>query len=189
MIAYLQGQVINKGAGYLVVLVDNVGYKVFVTQDLYNETELDQAIALHVYHNVKENEISLFGFKKVDELELFELLLSVSGIGPKSGLNVFLVASVDDIKQAIIINDAGLLTKVSGIGKKTAERIVLELKNKVGGLIKINSSDNSLNMASEEIDALIQLGYSLQQARQALQDIDPSITDSAERLKQALKKL
>jgi Holliday junction DNA helicase RuvA len=189
MIAYLQGQVINKGASYLVVLVNNIGYKVFVTKDLYNEIEIDQSVALHTYHNVKENEVSLFGFKQANELELFELLLSVSGIGPKSGLNVFLVASVDDIKQAIMINDASLLTKVSGIGKKTAERIVLELKNKVSGLININSDDSGLNIASEEIDALIQLGYSLQQAREALKNIDSNITDSAERIKYALKHL
>lgn len=188
MIAYLQGKIISQGQNYLVILANQIGYKVFVTTDLANNVSLGQDINLHIHQQVKENEIALFGFKSFEELELFELLISVSGIGPKSGLNVFLVASVDDIKQAIIINDPSLLTKVSGIGKKTAERIVLELRNKVGGCLGGTSSE-AISSAGEEIDALMQLGYSLPQARQALQNVDPAITDSAQRIKQALSHL
>ncbi|MFH1412536.1 MAG: Holliday junction branch migration protein RuvA [bacterium] len=185
MISYLQGKIIDKNVGRLIVLVNNIGYKVFVTSDLSNKAKKDQEIKLYTYQHVKEDGISLFGFSNKDELEIFELLISVSGIGPKSGLNVLLIASVDDIKQAIIINDSDLLTKVSGIGKKTAERIVLELRNKVGSLSDAHQS--GISLASEEIDALMQLGYSLGQARQALQRVDPSITDSGGRIKQALK--
>lgn len=189
MIAYLQGQIISQGSNYLVVLANQIGYKVFVTTDLAQSCSLGQDIALHIHQQVKENEIALFGFLSPEELELFELLISVSGIGPKSGLNIFLVAGVEDIKQAIIINDPSLLTKVSGIGKKTAERIVLELKNKIVGRIGDVAVPGSAAAVSEEIDALMQLGYSLPQAREALQKIDPSITDSAQRIKQALSNL
>ncbi|MFH0951293.1 MAG: Holliday junction branch migration protein RuvA [bacterium] len=187
MIAYLQGKIIDKHSQYLILLVNGVGYKVFVSLNTLADCQPEQEVGLHTYQQVKEDGLALYGFLQAEELELFELLISVSGIGPKSGLNVLSIAGVDDVKQSIALNDPSLLTKVSGIGKKTAERIVLELKNKIGILPSLAGQANGLSGASEEIDALIQLGYSLTQARQALQQVDSSITDSAQRLKAALK--
>jgi len=139
---------------------------------------------------VREEASDLYGFKNLEDLELFELLLTVSGVGPKSALGVISMASASDIKEAIIRGDANLLTKVSGIGKKTAERLVLELKTKIlrgsGSGISLNPS----NLAgSDEIDALMSLGYSLSEARSAFNLVDPAIIDSGERVKAALKKM
>ena len=187
MIAYLQGKIIDKRSQYLILLVNGVGYKVFVSLNTLADCQVGQEVSLHIYQQVKEDGLALYGFVQSEELALFELLISVSGIGPKSGLNVLSIAGVDDVKQSIALNDPSLLTKVSGIGKKTAERIVLELKNKIGTPVLADGQTTSLSGASEEIDALIQLGYSLSQARQALQQIDPSLTDSAQRIKAALK--
>lgn len=130
----------------------------------------------------------MYGFKNLEDLELFGLLLSVSGVGPKSALGVLSIASTSDIKEAIVRGDANLLTKVSGIGKKTAERLVLELKTKVlrinNGILEISSLGSS-----DEIDALMSLGYSLNEARTAFNLVDPALTDSGERVKAALKKM
>jgi Holliday junction DNA helicase RuvA len=141
---------------------------------------------------VREDAQELYGFRKVEELDMFELLLTISGIGPKSALGVLSIANVADIKESISRGDSSLLTKVSGIGKKTAERVVLELRGKVGEVLEVSTGKRKgmgIVASSEEIDALEALGYSLMQAREALQAIDPKIKDSGERIKAALKNL
>jgi Holliday junction DNA helicase RuvA len=115
---------------------------------------------------------------------MFELLLTVSGVGPKSALNILSAANLDNLRQAIVMNDHTLLTKISGIGAKTAEKIVVELKSKLGTLA-LGSSNVSVN--SDELDALVGLGYSLGLARQALGQVDQMVTDSGERIRAALK--
>ncbi|MEK7097293.1 MAG: Holliday junction branch migration protein RuvA, partial [Patescibacteria group bacterium] len=124
--------------------------------------------------------------KNMEELEMFELLLSISGIGPKTALVVLVIGNVSEIKKSIAQGDSSLLTKVSGIGKKTAERVVLELREKVGYL-DIEKSGNSL--AGDEIDALMALGYTLQQAREALKSVNPAVKESGLRIKEALKNI
>lgn len=189
MISYLRGNIINKSNNYVIVEVAGIGYRVFVGENLLNELKSNSEIELYIYHQVAEQASDLYGFKKLTELELFELLLTVSGVGPKSALGVLAIASADDIKETIIRGDANLLTKVAGIGKKTAERLVLELKNKV---LRTGVSENletgSLS-SSDELDALISLGYSLNEARSALNLIDPNLSDGGERVKAALKKM
>jgi Holliday junction DNA helicase RuvA len=127
----------------------------------------------------------------MEELELFELLLSISGIGPKGALAVLSIASVSDIKNSISRGDSSLLVKVSGIGKKTAERVVLELRDKVGNLESgVEGFESGADSAgSDEIDALMALGYSMNEAREALRKVAPEISDSGERIREALKKL
>lgn len=189
MIAYLRGQVINKSNNYVIIEVAGIGYRVFVGENLLNELKSNSEIELYTYHQVAEQASDLYGFKKLADLELFELLLTVSGVGPKSALGVLAIASTNDIKEAIIRGDADLLTKVAGIGKKTAERLVLELKNKVLRTTGGDSLEISSLGSSDELDALITLGYSLSEARTAFNAIDSSITDSGERVKAALKKM
>jgi len=117
-------------------------------------------------------------------------LLSVSGVGPKSALGVLSVASIGDIREAVIRGDAALLTKVAGIGKKTAERVVLELKNKIVKSIDGASLGSAFSSGfNDELDALLALGYSLSDARNALSELDVDLKDSGERVKAALKKL
>ena len=190
MIAYLRGRIINKSLNFAVLEVSGIGYQIYAGENFLNELKIGEEAEVYTHHQVREEASDLYGFKTMEDLELFTLLLSVSGVGPKSALGVISMASAGDIKEAIIRGDANLLTKVSGIGKKTAERLVLELKTKIlrsgGATLTLNSS--SL-VGSDEIDALMSLGYSLSDARSAFNLIDPSITDSGERVKAALKKM
>lgn len=189
MISYLNGQIITKGKNYVIVRANNVGYKVFINSEIANLTE-NEEIELFTHQYVREDALDLYGFRTMAELEMFELLLSISGIGPKSALGVLSVANVSDLKSSISRGDPTLLTKVSGIGKKTAERVVLELRDKINELIWQGQSKSDISkVSSDEIDALMALGYSLMQAREALKRVDSKVKDSGERIKQALQML
>lgn len=190
MIAYLNGQILAKSNNYVILGVDNIGYRLFIGESLGSELKVNDQREFYISHQVREDASDLYAFRNIVELELFELLLSVSGVGPKSALGVLSIASVDDIKEAVVRGDVVLLTKVTGIGKKTAERVVLELKNKLAKSLNNGLSFSDLPSGlSDELDALMALGYSLPNARAALQDLDPSLSDSGERVKAALKKL
>jgi holliday junction DNA helicase RuvA len=190
MISFLRGRIINKGLNYAIIETHDLGYQVFAGETLLDSLKVGTETELYTHHQIKEDVSDLYGFKSLDDLELFELLLTVSGVGPKSALGVLNIATAGDIKEAIIRGDANLLTKVSGIGKKTAERLVLELKTKI---MRVGGSSVTLNSAaasgSDEIDALMSLGYSLMEARAALNLIDPNLADSGERVKAALRKM
>ena len=190
MISYLNGKIKNKGRGFVIVVVGGVGYQIFVNETMYADFNIGEEIEIYTHHYVREDALDLYGFKSLEDLEMFELLLSISGIGPKSAIGVLAIASVDDIKDSIAQGDSALLTKVSGIGKKTAERVVLELREKIGHLMSTNSENGQTGLVSgDEIDALMALGYSMTQARDALRGVDSKIKDSGDRIKGALKKL
>jgi len=147
-----------------------------------------EIIELYIYQQVGEQVLALFGLKNIEELNFFELLISVSGIGPKTALGVLNVAPVIDLKISIREGDLDLLAQTSGIGKKTAERAVLELRNKIGEIAQKEPTSSKVTTdKSEEIDALIALGYTMQQARSALQNVGADIKDSGERIKKALQ--
>lgn len=190
MISYLRGKVISQALNYAIIEVANIGYQVFAGEKFLAELKVGVEAEIYIHQQIREDANDLYGFKTLEDLELFGLLLSVSGVGPKSAVGVISMASASDIKEAIIRGDANLLTKVSGIGKKTAERIVLELKTKV---LRSNSTSGSLTssglVGSDEIDALMSLGYSLSEARAAFNLVDPALIDSGERVKAALKKM
>jgi Holliday junction DNA helicase RuvA len=190
MIAYLRGTVINKLNNYFILELNNLGYAIYASENFLNNLKIGSEIEIYTHHHIREEADDLYGFPSLEELELFELLLGVSGVGPKSALGVLAMAAASDIKEAIIRGDANLLTKVAGIGQKTAERVVLELKTKVlrlnGGVAATN---NSVGTMGDEMDALIYLGYSLSEARSALNMVDIGISDSGERVKEALKKM
>jgi Holliday junction DNA helicase RuvA len=183
MIAYVQGKILAHGTNHAIVLVGGteggVGYKIFLTQDTldginkpdtttaFNRTD---KIALWTYHAIREDAQDLYGFPDQDTLRFFELLIGISGIGPKSALSILNLASVKTLRTAVINGDPDHLTKVSGIGKKNAEKIVLELKNKI-----VADNDENTAATSEESDALEALkglGYSERDARDALKKID-----------------
>lgn len=192
MISYLSGKVLNKGANFVVLLVNGVGYKVFMEPSRCIELELEQELSLYTHQHVREDMLDLYGFKSMEELEMFELLLTISGIGPKSAIGVIAISSVEDLKDSIANGDSSLLVKVSGIGKKTAERVVLELRDKVDSLATgdyLAGGDKSGSNSSDEIDALLALGYSMQQAREALRNVNSDITDSGERIREALRNI
>src|SRR5574343_1173442 len=190
MIAFLRGQVRDKGGNYAIIEIGGIGYRVFAGETLLADWKVGAETEAYIHHQIREDASDLYGFKTRAELDLFEMLLTVSGIGPKSAMGVLAIATAGDIKEAIIRGDANLLTKVSGIGKKTAERLVLELKNKVvrsGG--DTMTLDAAVLSGSDELDALVSLGYSLSEARTALNAVGPELSDSGERVKAALKKM
>jgi len=189
MIASLRGTILKKKENYIIVENNGIGYKVFVSEIVLSANNTNDEIFLFIYQQVREAELNLFGFLDFEEHDLFEKLISVSGIGPKTALGVFTVASLADIKSAIINQDASILKKVSGIGAKTADRIVLELKNKVAGLVGHEGVKSSEEMAADTdvVEALESLGYQGRQAREALKQIDKDITDSGEKVRAALK--
>ena len=189
MIAYLKGTIVNKRVSYLIINVNGVGYKVFAQPDYILEKKIDEYIEIYTYQHVKEDILALYGFNSLEDLELFELLLSISGVGPKSALAVLSVATTIDIKHSIISGDPSLLTRVSGIGKKTAERVVLELRDKISKIEGPLPGGIYQEGAGEEMDALVSLGYSYQQAREALQSVDKKVTDSHERIRLALRNI
>ncbi len=192
MISYLNGTVLNKGANFVVLLVNGVGYKVFMEPSRCIDLELEQDLALYTYQHVREDMLDLYGFRSMEELEMFELLLTISGVGPKSALGVIAISSVEMLKDSIANGDSSLLVKVSGIGKKTAERVVLELRDKVDSLATgdyLVGDEKSGSTSSDEIDALLALGYSSQQARDALKKVDPNVSDSGERIREALRNI
>lgn len=168
----------------LIVRSGDLGYRITVTPSLLQEARPGSDIELYLYEAARENAIELYGMKSIDELDLFESLLSVSGVGPKSALAILGLSSANALRSAIARGETDTLTKVSGIGRKTAERIILELRNKIGDL-GIEASSGG----SDEIAALMSLGYSAVQARDALTRVDASVTDSSERIKQALKNI
>lgn len=192
MISYLSGKVLNKGANFVVLLVNGVGYKVFMEPSRCIELESEQDLSLYTHQHVREDMLDLYGFKSMEELEMFEMLLTISGVGPKSALGVISIASVEDLKDSIANGDSSLLVKVSGIGKKTAERVVLELRDKVDSLATgdyLAGGGKAGSSSSDEIDALLALGYSMQQAREALRNVSSDITDSGERIREALRNI
>lgn len=190
MISYIEGTIMLKGSLFIIINNHGIGYKVYVGERVLETTVLNQTIQLYTYQNVREDTLDLYGFAQIDELDLFEKLISVSGIGPKTALGVFAVASLSDIVSAIVNQDPAILKKVSGIGSKTAERVVLELKNKLDGLTGVTmKSKETMAEDSDALEALLSLGYPQAQAQQALQSIDPTITDISEKVKAALKEL
>jgi Holliday junction DNA helicase RuvA len=186
MIGSIKGKISHKGATFLIVDAGSVGYKIFVTPLLLTAAKLNEEINLVIHTYVREDQITLYGFPTLPELEFFELLLTVSGVGPKSALGIMSLARVDMIKSAIVSEDPSVFTKVSGIGRKTAERVIVELKE------KLKDQASAAPMAREQsdaMDALIGLGYSQQEARDALKNVPKEVADLQTKIKLALKAL
>lgn len=189
MLAFIRGTIKAKGQGFIIIETNGLGYQVFVNAAVYADVAVGAVTELYLHHHVREDAEELYGFPSFAALEFFKLLISISGVGPKSALGVLAMANLDELKASIAAGDPSLLTKVSGIGTKTAERIVLELRNKIDALAPLSGGAGGAFAHSDEIDALISLGYSLQQAREALQNVDVAVTDSGERIRAALRKL
>lgn len=186
MIGQLTGKTTYKGERFIIVEVNGVGYKLFVTPETLKIASSDQlsVATFWTYLAVRENALDLYGFLEKRELDFFELLLTVSGIGPKSAQAIISIAPPDILTKAVASGDSSYLTKVSGIGKKSAEKIIIELRDKIGTL---ETSGENLKGETDAIEALQSLGYTLREAREALQRVDPSITDTSAKVKTALK--
>ena len=184
MIARITGTIISSTDKYLVVETHGLGYRVFVTAETLLKYKTATEISLWTTHIVREDSQELFGFETVLDQELFELLLNVSGIGPKSALGVMNVATLGTIARAVNTNDVSYLTKISGIGKKTAEKIILELRDKLPDMVA-NEFDASTH---DVLDALIALGYTESSARDVVHSLDGS-QDTQSKIREALRLL
>ncbi len=188
MIAKLTGTLDSRTTRFAVLDVGGVGYKVFVSEETLKTlpTIAGAALSLWTHLAVRENALDLYGFAAREELEFFELLLGVSGIGPKSALAILSLAPPETLARAIGASDSSYLTRVSGIGKKSAEKIIIELRDKIGTL---ELGGESLAEEGEAIEALQALGYTLREARAALKRVGAETAGTGDKVKAALKLL
>ncbi len=184
MISYLNGRVILKRDKFIIVEVNGIGYQVFLSRKTFlNLPEIGESIKLFTYQNVKEEALDLYGFLSFEELEFFETLMDIRGVGPKSALDISALGSLDKIKDRILKQDEKIFEGIPGIGSKKAMTIILELTGKIKMLGGKKDSVDEAELA------LMSLGFPKQQAKEALSHIDPKIKDMEERIKQALKSL
>lgn len=190
MISQLTGTIINTDEKRATLEVGGIGYDIFMSPGtlLGMHEDLENKKTIYTYLHVREDKLDLYGFASKDEKKFFELVISVSGIGPRGALGVLDVAPLGTLVSAITQGDSSYLTKVSGVGKKTAQKIVLELRDKIEKL-GIKSDDISVREDSDVVEALISLGYTTVQARDAMKNVPEEITDMNEKIKYALKNL
>ncbi|MCB9155743.1 MAG: Holliday junction branch migration protein RuvA [Caldilineaceae bacterium] len=196
MIRLVRGNILSIGKDYLVIEIggggaipSGIGVKVHAPAPTLAQHAVDSSILLHTYLQVREDALTLFGFESEDELEMFELLLGVSGVGPKVALSTLSTMTPDALRVALINEEPGLIARVPGIGKRTAEKIVLELKDKVRQpLGMLPALGNASNVDSEVIEALIALGYSVVEAQRAVQGLPKEAVGVEERLRLALSR-
>lgn len=187
MIAKLKGKLDYLKDSYAVVDVGGVGYKVFLTLHTFGKVAGQENVELYIHTYVREDILALYGFLEIDELEMFELLIGISGIGPKAALGILAIADPNTVRTAVLNEDASILTKVSGVGKKIAQRVILELKNKIVDMPaheKARIVDDS-----DALEALVAMGYSVSEARETLKLIPITVKDVGERVKMALKSI
>ena len=187
MISQLVGQTSHQDDNYIILDVSDIGYKIFMTNEtIQNLKNKNEKIKIWTHLAVRENSLDLYGFLNKQDLDFFEMLITISGIGPKTALGILNVATVETLISAISSKDTSYLTKVSGIGQKNAEKIILELKNKI-----TNLDNNNLNIKNDVdvLEALKTLGYSNKEAVDALKKVPGTITDVGDKIKEAIKYL
>jgi len=189
MIGQLTGSFAHAGDRFIILSVGGVGYKVFTTpENIASLRDKSNESTVWTHLVVREDALDLYGFSTEAELEFFELLLTVSGIGPKSALAILALAGMETLRQSIVSNNTEYLTKIGGIGKKSAEKIVLELKDRVSKL-SASLPAKDLDVHDDVLSALEALGYSIKEAREAVKKIPAEMKDTGEKIKQALKQL
>lgn len=191
MIAHVRGVVAEKFNNALVVDVNGIGYEVQVSLGDYETALLETEIKLHTYHHVREQSDELFGFSTLSAKKLFEMLITVQGVGPKAALSILSLGNAEQVRNAIAQSDTIYIARASGVGKKTAERVSVDLHDKVGLPTQIGRSNEpvqtEMNTNDEALEALIALGYTLADASKALEGVDTSLPTS-KRITEALKR-
>ena len=185
MISSLKGKITYIGDGFLEIFPENIGYKVSCLPRSLEAYSAGQEAEIFTYLHVRENALELYGFESRKERDFFEILISISGIGPKGALGILQAAPIDLLRKAIASGDTSVLTRVSGIGEKTAQRIIIELKGKLKDIAEEDGGD--LREGGDIIEALTGLGYTRTQAQQALGEIPEDIEGVENKVKEALK--
>lgn len=192
MIAHLKGVIEEKfGNGGIILDVNGVGYEITVPALEFEAYNLGEERKFYTYHSVRENAEELYGFASLAEKKIFELLIGVQGIGPKAAIQILSLAEAEEVRNAIANADTAFIAKASGVGKKSAERVIVNLRDKVGtpshyGATEVKTIKTDLEN-DEALDALIALGFPLKEATAALEKVDPNLSVE-ERIKLALKK-
>ncbi|MFA4975557.1 MAG: Holliday junction branch migration protein RuvA [Candidatus Paceibacterota bacterium] len=187
MIGSIKGKITFRTDKFVIIETAGVGYKINVSPDtLLNFKKTNEEILLWIHTHVREDILDLYGFINRDELEFFEMLINVSGIGPKGALGILSIASLETLKKAIGTGDISYLTKISGIGKKTAEKIIIELRDKMQNKTGEKMTDASLRDELDALEALKSLGYSQNDAREALKKVSPDANTNT-KIREALK--
>ncbi len=186
MISYLEGKIKFKGSNYFILLINGIGYKVFVPTDILTNIIPNQDFSLFIYQHVKEDALDLYGFKTSEDLALFELFLGVSGIGPKTAVGIFGIGKIEKIKEAIVKGDVDFFTTVPRLGRKNAQKIIIELRPKLGNLTDIDLTEGS-GETKEIIEALRTFGFNTSEARDALNSIKDFEGSTSDKIRQVLK--
>ncbi len=183
MISFIKGEIVKKGLDYLIVDNNGIGYFINTSFSTLNMIKEGEKLLIYTYMHVREDILSLYGFLKQEEIDIFKKLISVSGVGPKAGLSILSTYDTNTIKAIILKDDSTKMSKVPGIGKKTASKIILELKDKVGTIESLDKDDYLLDeyvsttnsdkeSSSDVINALVALGFTQFEAKKALESID-----------------
>lgn len=189
MIGSLKGKVDFKSGTTIIVDVHGVGYKAQVSSEVLGKALVGQEIKIYTYTHVREDVLELFGFSSADDLKLFEQIIGISGIGPRTALNIFSIGTRDGISEAIIKGDVEFFTQVSRLGKKNAQKLIIELRGKLGSLEDLDLSEETDGQTNEIITALKTFGFSAGEAKEAIKSIDKRIESVEEKIRLALKYL
>lgn len=187
MYSFIAGKIFAVKDGSVIVENNGIGYKVFVTAHAAGLLAGAGEVRLFTHTYVREDALALYGFLEQSDLSMFEMLISVSGIGPKAALGILSIADAKTVRMAITRQDASILTRVSGVGKKTADRVILELGNKIAKLGFMEEEEISAD--ADALDALVSMGYTASEAREALKEVSKDVVDVGERVKSALKNM
>lgn len=188
MIAMLKGEVVYVENDEIIVMVGGVGFKVAVPASLCGETKLHDEIHLHTHLVVREDALSLYGFASEREKTYFLLLLGANGVGPRTALGIISMLNIEAIRSAVLQENVDVFARVPGVGRKTAQKIILQLTGKVGSASALDTASGLNNVDNEVVEALISLGYSVVEAQAALQSIPKAAPEDVEsRLRLALQ--
>jgi holliday junction DNA helicase RuvA len=190
MIAHVSGVVAEKFHSSIIVDVHGVGYEVAVASGDYEQALLGEPVKFHTYHHIREQSQELFGFTSLAAKKLFEMLITVQGVGPKAALAILSLGDSETVRNAIANSDAVFIAKATGVGKRIAERVAVDLSDKVGLAIRTNVSNvgqsQAMSHSDEALEALMALGYTLNDATRALEGISTDLS-TADRVTQALR--
>lgn len=188
MIAHVSGVVSEKFGSAVIVDVHGIGYEVQVAAGDFDTALTGETVKFYTYHHIREQSQELFGFSSLAAKKLFELLITVQGVGPKAALSILSLGDSEQVRNAIANSDSAYITQATGVGKRIAERVIVDLTDKVGLAVQITRTGGSVSatMDDEALEALIALGYSLADASKALENISGDLSTAA-RVTQALK--
>jgi len=189
MIGFLKGTIELLQRPFMMIDVNGVGYKVLVSESVYSKLSLGDKVKIFTYTHVREDALDLFGFLEAEDLGLFESLLTVSGIGPKTALNIFSFGERKDIIEAIIKGDVAFFTSVPRLGTKNAQKIIIELKNKMGSSADLDLTGKDLLENAEVVQALKNFGFSVGEAQKAVREVKKIGISTEEKIRLALKNL